>query len=424
MKILKPHPDAVELENLRAKHSKTFAMPDGTRRLEHSIAHVHYQDARGAWLDCDPQLVVGPGGQISATGVAFSWRLHRAGVGYDFQAGAEPTISMTLLGAAPNQNPVVSGNRVTFSEVFPGIDIEFVVLDGRVKTLRTIKDAAAAKSCQWRVEHGPESAHRVRDGLRGRDAAKRELDLSRSQDGNIVTETWSGKTKVRDPITRVKSLSDEVAWPVVVDPTVAFDITNDHNDGYEIVGFLNFANSGYISYDLLGFKGSYVNNPGWLFDSVNVPQGATISSATLSLNVTTGYGLHIGNYGAGTIYGYNADNPVDGIFTASPIHTSSRTSHSTAVPRPTGTGIVNYDVTGIVQDIVNRAGFASGHNLAMFAISGESANTHITYFEDLYNAGTHPAHLSITYSAAAGLKYTQLERGTRGVLRGSFLGGL
>ncbi len=137
-------------------------------------------------------------------------------------------------------------------------------------------------------------------------------------------------------------------------------------------------------------------NGGLRFSGVTVPQGALINGATLSGYV---YGTNDDIYC--TVFGHAVDNAPN-FSTNATIKARSRTTASAAwqvgnVAEPVW---VDRDVTAIVQEIVDRAGWASGNALALLLISDTNydfANDY-AYFRSYDGAPAQAARLIIDYS--------------------------
>lgn len=141
----------------------------------------------------------------------------------------------------------------------------------------------------------------------------------------------------------------------------------------------------------------------------NVPQGATINSATLQLYVdsTSNDDPKVDFYGvdADTIAAFDGTNS----------EVSSK-AQTTATVNWTATGVgegyESIDVTDIVQEIVNRAGWSAGNYLCIYAIAKSGSNMYLNTY-DTDTSG--PAKLDIDYTAAAGgaAKKRKLRIGTQ-----------
>lgn len=132
------------------------------------------------------------------------------------------------------------------------------------------------------------------------------------------------------------------------------------------------------------------------FPGVTVPQGKTINSAILTLRSTTAQPL--GNATViFNIYGNAADNPAAPTTagTAEALALTTATLATTAGPVAATTDYT-FDVTGIIQEIVSRSGWASGN--ALILVLKESGSS-TDYFnpESWDNAGTNEPKLDIVY---------------------------
>jgi hypothetical protein len=152
------------------------------------------------------------------------------------------------------------------------------------------------------------------------------------------------------------------------------------------------------------FNTTTVYYNGWRWSGVTIPNGATISSAIVT--------LYCSNVNGGTTaktiwYGEAADNPAAFSNTTAlkpegRTHTSASTakdftiSNWTTVGYNTGDTI---DVTSIVQEIVNRGGWASGNSLVIVATDNGSANTNYIGYSTYDNAPAKAAKLDITYTS-------------------------
>lgn len=128
------------------------------------------------------------------------------------------------------------------------------------------------------------------------------------------------------------------------------------------------------------------------FLNITVPQGKTITSATLTL--TKGF-ADTGSLSA-AIRGHNVDN--SGAFTtAAAVTGAAITTAASATITSTSAawnaaGTITVDVTAVVQAIVNRSGWASGNALSLLGVN--VASTGNGYFEVLDAS----ASLSIVYT--------------------------
>ncbi len=130
---------------------------------------------------------------------------------------------------------------------------------------------------------------------------------------------------------------------------------------------------------------------------LGVNQGASIASANLKLNVT----FNAGGGGSGVVHGIAEDNcgpfgTFGGGFAVRNPVTLDHTSASVSFPTPGGTGVVTLDVTAIVQEIVNRAGWTAGSYVGLVIIPGSLSGGVYTALEDSSDAGLHPPTLEVS----------------------------
>lgn len=168
--------------------------------------------------------------------------------------------------------------------------------------------------------------------------------------------------------------------------TVQVKITDTADDGYEYQSEL--VTGGVAA----GFDGSDEAIAFLRFLNVAVPQGATIDSATLTLNITTVEGTP-----NTTLYGVDAD---DAAAFADPGNMPLAATKTTASadPDPAGTGSKVITITSIVQEIVNRVGWTSGNAMAFVGVNSAGSGSNYWFAEDLEEAGTAEATLDITYT--------------------------
>ena len=403
------HPEAIEDRSLRTPWAKTFRLPSGGMRCDVHPRCVHYVSDTGELRTCDTTIKQS-GSRIFCEWLPYKFELHETGVGFSFTARNGGFASVSLVGLGDGTvfdsnlaAPTIEGNKVTYRDVVSGCDIVFCVLIDRVKTLRIIKSDAGPKRLEWLCKYDESGKSKISDTIHGKDSRGQRLDLSvsiKDVDGNshYVIEEWSGLVKRRDPVTRIKSLSGSVAYPVEIDPTVSYDIASTANDITEY-------NTNYIYdyYLALGDNGAGRSKQlGLRFTGVAVPQGATIDSATLTLNITD---INPGGYGAsgGTIYGYDTNNASSWSAGSITPSTATKTAATAVISTPVATGLHNFDVTSIIQEIASRPGWSSGNALSLFAIHDHvGVNGHETRFEDFQDAGTDEPTLSITYTAGGG----------------------
>lgn len=172
-------------------------------------------------------------------------------------------------------------------------------------------------------------------------------------------------------------------------PTVQIDIVNTDDDVQEAVG-IALDNSSVVCGFNSGFGVAFAG--GVRFRSVGVPQGATINSATITFQIDNVTGTP-----NTTIYGIDVD---DVAVWSDPGNLPSAATKTTAsATGPTATGSQQVNVASIVQEIVDRAGWASGNDMAFAGIDNAGSGDNFWVAEDLADAGGNEARLDIDYTA-------------------------
>ncbi len=140
---------------------------------------------------------------------------------------------------------------------------------------------------------------------------------------------------------------------------------------------------------------------GLRFNTLNVPQGATITNAYIVVRAEAADAPNTNNGATSlTIRGQAANNPTTFTSTAYDITNRSTTTASVAWSPATWTAGADYstpDLKTIVQEIANRAGWASGNSMA-FIVTGTGSRT----AESWDGAGTNPPRLVIEYTIPSG----------------------
>lgn len=141
-----------------------------------------------------------------------------------------------------------------------------------------------------------------------------------------------------------------------------------------------------------------IKNLSMRFTGVTIPQGATITSATISLTDNTSGHAAVMHF---KITGVDEDNTAE--FTTSPIATARTRTHTTAVvdwdpsfTSSSGTERASADISTIIQEIVDRGGWSSGNAIGIYLYDDGTSNN----YWDIYYYSSNSAKvalLTITY---------------------------
>ena len=135
---------------------------------------------------------------------------------------------------------------------------------------------------------------------------------------------------------------------------------------------------------------------GYRFQNVTIPNASTINTATLSYYVTS----TARDDNEQDVYGEDVDDAATFSTAANNISGRTLTTAKTNVTaNSVGVGFYAVDVTAVVQEIINRAGWVSGNDLALIM----DALTGVNLSPDTYdNSPTNAAKLDIDYTASGG----------------------
>lgn len=194
-------------------------------------------------------------------------------------------------------------------------------------------------------------------------------NVPRSGDFPNYGYAWADSTKVRCGIVFPTPYNQLVRDTY---DTAYTTWTGGHN-GYVIAGkVLTSSTDGGVEYDNIGSE---------VGDSITLPQGSTISSATLDFFIKDkGSG---GNPNIIT-YGIDVDDCSQFGSDMGQAQTSASSAQTVAAPDESFVGI---SVTSQVQEIVNRGGWANGNNMGFYILNNGSADSAYINNFDFTNLG-------------------------------------
>jgi len=386
-----------ELTDKRTRFSKTFDLGGGRRRLEIGQQPMHFE-RDGALHDVDLTPKLDRRRKLHLVkDCAYALRIADDRPAYYYNSPSGKQVEVELLGAVGK--PISEGGLLKWPEV--GKDTDYVIqpLPAGCSTLLFLHSPEAPRKWSWRVS----GDLGLILPLSGRDAAGRRLELIERRDpksGTIEVE-WTGRATSLGGLRREKrvSWSEEVSWPVAIDPTVNESITAGADDAYSIwvasgASFYYFGGTGAA----LGV-GRYASvrlYAGLRFQTVSVTQGATINSATLTVRVATVQGSPNIN-----IYGNDVDDAAAWSDPANRVKNIAKTSAVANLASWVNDADNAIDVATVVSEIVARAGWAAGNDMAFgFFDNGAGSATDRAIFAALEHPSLTEARLTIDYSDA------------------------
>lgn len=387
-----------EIEGKRTRFSKTFDLGNGQRRVEIGQLPMHFE--RGGRLydiDLTPEFD-GDRKHHALRNCPYSLRVADDRPAYFYNSLNGKAVEVELIAGAAK--PLVEGELFKWTEV--GRDTDYVIqpLPQGCATLLILHGPDAPRTWSWRIG-GDISLIRP---LAGKDSAGRVLELveGRDAEAGTISVEWTGRTLDRSELRRRKQAvwTDEVTWPAMIDPTVNESIAANGDDARSFwvngTAFNTFtagqtANTG-------GRVGASIAYAGLRFQTIAIPNTATIDSATLTLRVT-------GVFGSPdvSVYGNDVDDAAVWSDPGNRIKNITKTTAFTQKASWTPDTDNAVDVTAVVAEILARAGWASNNDIA-FGIfnNATAAATHAFQFVALEHATLTEARLAIDYTDAGG----------------------
>jgi hypothetical protein len=142
------------------------------------------------------------------------------------------------------------------------------------------------------------------------------------------------------------------------------------------------------------------DDSGLVFTSVSVPQGATITAATLEVYV---YSTDTDDVNC-NIYGNDVNSANDFTDEANIISRTKTTAYTLWSSGYMGTGwVTSPDIKSVVQEITDRASWATGNNMCFLLCGGSSGTQNLRFYAYEYGA-SYAAKLNITYTTSGTLR--------------------
>lgn len=365
-----------DVADLRTATSRTVVNADGTLTASLFTGPIHYLDAAGAWQPIRSDLVPSdlPGyawrNQANAFEAHFADRMQERFVRFEI-AGEAFTLSMLGTGAARS---AAEGERVTYGDVLPGVDLQYAMLPDGVKETLVLADAGAPTRYQF-ILGAP---------------AGRALEAAEQPDGSwtfsmdpyaepiftlaapVVEESPTADFQLSPPADGVASMSVQQvagsflidlrldpAWladptrrfPVYLDPTIEIrPPTEDANFKADQPS----STPGLNSRLYLGASDNHIYRPALIFSLGDIPAGVQVTDAQLRLYhdtycLSVDSGLHC-NGTSHTINLHRITSAWSSSSTTSQVTYDSTVLSSYTLSSPTDYQWMNWPMTTTVQN--------------------------------------------------------------------------
>jgi len=235
-----------EIAALRTASTKTFEMSNGIKHIRASLRREHH-DAEGPMRDVDyGWWLLGDGTygvrdapyqvQCKPDEIVYRFTDRKTRAAVDVRLARIGGTAVTALGLT--FNPEIRGMELWWSSILPGVDVYFNSVGG-ISPHVILHDASAPRAFDWEITKEIGSPIQVvLDNVRGQDnylntdVVERTTSKDRRRAlefapvvvtplGETATHTrtgqsieWTGRVAQVAPVTRIKSWTDEVVYPV------------------------------------------------------------------------------------------------------------------------------------------------------------------------------------------------------------------
>jgi len=389
----------VEVVEKRTERGKTFDLGNGQFHLSTSVAPVHYRDASGDWQEIDLgfRFVETPHGtmfRMDKAAYICDVFTDRVGWRHTSREGWWRQCVLTHVDGVPvayDGLPRVNDNVVLYDKVTPDLDVK--VCAYRLKSEKFHRPAKPM-TLTWRVTSSECAGGSFQEKTKGWDKDGDTLEMLSVLDGETFTETWTGRvSKVVDKRTRRKAWTTEPEYPVMVDASISEEITTNADDGFQMFSSWRSVSGT----DAAWFAGlsSFPLHGGLRFQSLAIPLAATISAATVTLNITSVTGTPDTR-----LFGDDVDDAAAWSNSNLPSGITQTTANVAVSPSATGTGYT-INIQSVAAELFARGGWASGNDARFGIINFATTGVHVFLAEDYNAAGTNEAQLDITYTVAS-----------------------
>lgn len=429
MPIIPTPPGAVKVTAKRSPRSKTFTLPSGSQRLVQPIRElVHFESTPGAndWQDIDTSISFSSG-FFRVGGAPYTIEMLPDAVGFNYTNRAGGSVEMRLVELSDTPIaalllsivPRIDGNKLWYDNIVGDLDIYFELKTYGVETWKVVKDSGAPHIVKWSIREEGNRSFRVNTVVEAKDNENRvpltgsraasdtklwrfaEVDVTVSPkirvlgaDEYTIREHLTGNTAHRDSASRTRNFEPgKIIYPVRIDQDITESITTEGDDGAWDEG-----SSTWVTDDdgVHGFWNQYAGSgtnsswPGYRFQTVNIPVGATIDTAAMSYTVdaTEGTGM------AGDLSADDVDDaPVFGNSSAPPNNSFTATTASGSMSC-ISTGATSVTLTSVVAEIVARGGWAANNDIR-FGITNVTTGSGGSNSADVVDGGP---QLTIDYT--------------------------
>ncbi|MDQ3539958.1 MAG: hypothetical protein M3440_04660 [Chloroflexota bacterium] len=390
-----------EIVERRSRNAKHFDLGDGQVQAVISSGPMHYEHVPGDWrdivLEFDGDVLDRNPVAIQAMANGLEMRDRASGRGLRWRMPGKPTAAGRAVRGG------LGGFAWTFTVTRSGVKAETTIEQSLGRRVLTLPYDLLGDAAPLVVQN---------DGsLTSGDDFRLPAPVAIGVDGETYpagryTTTAQGQQQV----VRLHIDDAGIPTPYVLDPTTTFAVSLSGNDG-DVQGSTFSSTATFIQ---PGNKLGVVHHAFARFISISIPKTAIISDATLTFE-----GAGTGS-GAGCnlrIYAHAADNataPTTATAVTGATLTTAFTDWNDVVTSTGGTIVTSPNFSNVVQEIVNRTGWASGNAIVLqVRDNGSSSDTFRTYASFDHTGRAEPK-LTVTYTESTTVSKTGTDSQTLG----------
>lgn len=362
---LKKNPQAREVVGMREQNSKTFDLGGGKFGLRALIGVMHYKDdykSSEQWKEIDTAIEQRDG-KLTVTKAPMNVEIFKDRIGYRFESKKGGWIEAVLKETLKIPKPVITSNKVKWENVFPDVDIEIEVSPTTVVFWKHIKSSTAKREFKFEVKESKderncqERTQHIAFDEDGKEIYK-EVGLARQETLKFVFAKYREWEVVEN-----LNLKKELKYPLKID---VYDVEEQVGTGTDDAECKRADGSGYDdnnTYYHIGW--SYI--AGCRFQTVAIPQGATIDEAKMSFcnyeftDLTDDVYVKISGEATDDAVTFASDN--------SPYHRTKTTAKVDWDRTETWPGgevwFDTPDIKTVIKEIIDRPGWATGQDLVL-----------------------------------------------------------
>ncbi len=217
-----------EIQELRKENAKTYKTLDGKQKLVAYVEPIHYEKD-GQLYDIDTTIQNEEVENAPYKGVLLKDKI---GASITKEDEGEITVEVAEIGWVPTgyKDPLFDGSKALYEDVVKDVDIVINFNDNGSNIWRVLKSPEAEKTIIWKITQDETLKEMgVNPVFYGHDSEGRPVQLKTEiidklvENGKkiyYIKDVFTGKTLTVDEKTRVRSLSDEVTYPVMIDPEI------------------------------------------------------------------------------------------------------------------------------------------------------------------------------------------------------------